>query len=100
MEKKKLPVGIENFSKIRTENFYYVDKTNLLKDLLRNWGAVNLFTRPRRFGKSLNMSMLRHFFEIGCDRAAIWMLRVRKLRSRSGRRITKRSCFLMGWIRS
>lgn len=68
MMKKKLPVGIESFEKIRTQGFYYVDKTNLIADLLRNWGEVNLFTRPRRFGKSLNMSMLKCFFEIGCDK--------------------------------
>ena len=66
-KRKKLPVGIENFSKIREEDFYYVDKTGLIEMLLNNWGEVNLFTRPRRFGKSLNMSMLRHFFEIGTD---------------------------------
>ena len=68
MERKlKLPIGIENFSKIRTEGFYYVDKTGLIIELLHNWGEVNLFTRPRRFGKSLNMSMLKCFFEIGCE---------------------------------
>ena len=66
--KKKLPVGIENFNEIRTENFYYIDKTGLVKELLDNWGKVNLFTRPRRFGKSLNMSMLKTFFEIGCKK--------------------------------
>lgn len=66
--KKKLPVGIENFEKIRTGNFYYVDKTGLIRDLLLNWGEVNLFTRPRRFGKSLNMSMLKAFLEIGCKK--------------------------------
>lgn len=65
---KKLPVGIENFKKIRTEGFYYVDKTAMIGDLLRKWGEVNLFTRPRRFGKSLNMSMLKAFFEIGCEK--------------------------------
>lgn len=64
---KKLPVGIENFAEIRKEDFYYVDKTKLIADLLRNWGKVNLFTRPRRFGKTLNMSMLKAFFEIGTD---------------------------------
>lgn len=64
----KLPVGIESFEKIRTENFYYVDKTGLIRDLLNNWGEVNLFTRPRRFGKSLNMSMLKCFFEPGCKK--------------------------------
>lgn len=63
--KKKLPVGIENFEEIRTEGFYYIDKTGLIRDLLMNWGKVNLFTRPRRFGKSLNMSMLKSFLEIG-----------------------------------
>lgn len=68
MESRKLPVGIENFEEIRTEGFYYVDKTDLIRDLLNNWGKVNLFTRPRRFGKTLNMSMLKSFFEIGADR--------------------------------
>ena len=67
MKKKMLPVGIENFEKLRTSDFYYVDKTGLIKELLNNWSEVNLFTRPRRFGKSLNMSMLRYFFEIGTD---------------------------------
>ena len=65
--KKKLPVGIENFREFFTEDFYYVDKTMFIKDLLQNWGKVNLFTRPRRFGKSLNISMLKCFFEIGSD---------------------------------
>lgn len=64
---KKLPVGIEMFSDIRTEGFYYVDKTAFIKELLDSWGSVNLFTRPRRFGKSLTMSMLKAFFEIGTD---------------------------------
>ena len=68
MQKKKLPVGIEDFKEIRTEGFYYIDKTGLIRDLLNNWGKVNLFTRPRRFGKSLNMSMLKNFFEIGADK--------------------------------
>ena len=66
--KKKLPIGIESFEEIRTEDFYYIDKTGLIRDLLLNWGEVNQFTRPRRFGKSLNMSMLKAFFEIGCDK--------------------------------
>lgn len=66
--KKKLPVGIESFYEIIQQNFYYVDKTQMIADLLYNWGKVNLFTRPRRFGKSLNMSMLKAFFEIGCDK--------------------------------
>ena len=65
---KKLPIGVENFEKLIQEDFYYVDKTELITDLLKNWGEVNLFTRPRRFGKSLNMSMLKTFFEIGCDK--------------------------------
>ena len=65
--KKKLPVGIENFKEFSAENFYYVDKTLFIAELLQNWGKVNLFTRPRRFGKSLNMSMLKCFFEIGND---------------------------------
>lgn len=65
---KKLPVGIENFEKIRKEGFYYVDKTMLIEQLLDNWGEAHLFTRPRRFGKSLNMSMLKCFFEIGTDK--------------------------------
>ena len=56
--KKKLPIGIDDFAKLRQDDFYYVDKTGLIRDLLNNWGEVNLFTRPRRFGKSLNMSML------------------------------------------
>ena len=63
----KLPVGIEDFQEIRRLGFYYVDKTKLIEQLLENWGKVNLFTRPRRFGKTLNMSMLRYFFEIGTD---------------------------------
>lgn len=67
-EKRKLPVGVEDFEKIRREGFYYVDKTTMIRDLLHKWGEVNLFTRPRRFGKSLNMSMLKAFFEIGCDK--------------------------------
>ena len=68
MQKKKLPVGIDDFGKLRREDFYYVDKTGLIRDLLNNWGEVNLFTRPRRFGKTLNMSMLKCFFEIGTDK--------------------------------
>lgn len=68
MKKEKLPIGVENFEEIRTEGFYYVDKTGLIRDLLENWGKVNLFTRPRRFGKSLNMSMLKYFFDINTDK--------------------------------
>ena len=63
-ETLKLPVVIEDFQEIRKEGFYYVDKTKLIELLLENWGKVNLFTRPRRFGKTLNMSMLHHFFEM------------------------------------
>ena len=65
---KKLPIGIDGFEKIRKNNFYCVDKTMLIAELLQNWGEVNLFTRPRRFGKTLNMSMLKCFFEVGCDK--------------------------------
>lgn len=68
MQGKKLPVGIDDFGKLRKEDFYYIDKTGLIRDLLNNWGEVNLFTRPRRFGKTLNMSMLKNFFEIGADK--------------------------------
>lgn len=64
---KKLPVGIENFKEIRTEGFYYVDKTGLIQELLQHWGKVNLFTRPRRFGKTLTINMLKTFFEYECD---------------------------------
>lgn len=66
--KKKLPIGIENFKELQTEDFYYIDKTYFIRDLLAGWAKVNLFTRPRRFGKSLNMSMLKCFFELGTDR--------------------------------
>lgn len=69
MGTRKLPIGIENFEKLRKEDFYYIDKTGLIKDLLNNWGEVNLFTRPRRFGKSLNMSMLKNFFELDSDKS-------------------------------
>ena len=65
--KKKLPIGVEFFKKIRDEDYYYIDKTGMIRDLIHSWGAVNLFTRPRRFGKSLNMDMLKTFFEIGAD---------------------------------
>lgn len=66
---KKLPVGVDGFEKIRTQDFYYVDKTMFISELLENWGEVNLFTRPRRFGKTLIMDMLKSFFEIGCNKA-------------------------------
>ena len=82
---KKLPIGIENFEKLRQEDFYYIDKTRLIEqlltrwgevNLLTQWGKVNLFTRPRRFGKSLNMSMLQSFFEIGKDKTLFDGLRI------------------------
>ena len=74
--RKKLPIGIENFEEFLSENFYYVDKTLFIKELLQNWGKVNLFTRPRRFGKSLNMSMLKCFFETGSDPALFEGLKI------------------------
>ena len=67
LEKKKLPIGEEFFRNIRTKGFYYVDKTEFISELLKTRGSVNLFTRPRRFGKSLNIDMLKTFFEIGTD---------------------------------
>ena len=67
MEILKLPVGIENFEDIRRSGFYYIDKTMLIEQTLNNWSKVTLFTRPRRFGKTLGMSMLRSFFEIGTE---------------------------------
>jgi hypothetical protein len=76
MELKKLPVGIDRFEKIIENNFYYVDKTMFIAELLNNWGEVNLFTRPRRFGKSLNMSMLQNFFEIGTDKTVFDGLKI------------------------
>ena len=72
----KLPVGIENFEEMRREDFYYVDKSHVIEQLLTQWGKVNLFTRPRRFGKSLNMSMLQSFFEIGKDKTLFDGLRI------------------------
>lgn len=78
MERKKLPVGIDDFGKLRREDFYYIDKTGLIRDLLNNWGEVNLFTRPRRFGKTLNMSMLKNFFEIGADKSLFDDLEISK----------------------
>lgn len=69
MEILKLPVGIENFEDIRRSGFYYIDKTRLIEQTLNNWSKVTLFTRPRRFGKTLGMSMLRSFFEIGTDKS-------------------------------
>ena len=73
---KKLPIGIENFEEMRREDFYYVDKSHIIEQLLTQWGKVNLFTRPRRFGKSLNMSMLQSFFEIGKDKTLFDGLRI------------------------
>ena len=78
MNQAKLPIGIESFEEIRKEGFYYIDKTGLIKDLLNNWGKVNLFTRPRRFGKTLNMSMLKSFFEIDADKTLFEGLQISK----------------------
>ncbi|XCP85630.1 AAA family ATPase [Roseburia hominis] len=78
VRKKKLPIGIENFEKLQTEDFYYVDKTKLIKELLEHWAEVNLFTRPRRFGKSLNMSMLKNFFELGGNKEIFSKLEISK----------------------
>lgn len=74
--RKKLPIGIENFEKLHTEDFYYVDKTGMIEELLNCWGEVNLFTRPRRFGKSLNMSMLKCFFQYGGDKTVFQGLKI------------------------
>ena len=76
--KTKLPMGIEDFKRIRSEEFYYIDKTGLIRELLENEAYVNLFTRPRRFGKTLNMSMLKYFFEIGGDSALFDDLEIAK----------------------
>ena len=81
MEKKKLPVGVEFFDELIKENFYYVDKTDMLTELLEDWGKVNLFTRPRRFGKSLNMRMMQSFFEIGADSYLFEGLKISKERT-------------------
>ena len=77
-EKKRLPVGLENFEQIINDNYYYVDKTGLISELIRNGGMVNLFTRPRRFGKTLNMSMLEHFFSIERDQSIFEGLEILK----------------------
>lgn len=66
-KKKKLPIGIEFFRDLKRDNFYYVDKTGFIRDLIESRGSVNLFTRPRRFGKSLNINMPKTFLEIGTD---------------------------------
>ena len=78
--RKKLPIGLDGFEKLRTNDFYYVDKTLFIKELLQNWGEVNLFTRPRRFGKTLNTSMLKCFFEIGSDPALFDGLKIMRER--------------------
>ncbi len=77
-ELKRLPMGIENFREMRTDHFYYIDKTGLIRDLLKNIAKVNLFTRPRRFGKTLTMSMLRYFFETGSDPSLFDGLKISK----------------------
>ena len=77
-EKKRLPVGVENFEQIINDNYYYVDKTGMISELIRNGGMVNLFTRPRRFGKTLNMSMLEHFFSIEGDKSIFEGLKISK----------------------
>lgn len=77
-KEKKLPVGIEFFDELIRQDFYYVDKTELIAELLHNWGAVNLFTRPRRFGKSLNMNMLKYFFEVGFEQTIFDGLKISK----------------------
>ena len=106
---KKIPVGLESFEKIRRDDFYYVDKTGLIKELFENWGEVNLFTRPRRFGKSLNMSMLQSFFETGCDkglfagraflRRAVTRACLRVLRSRRRQSSAKSTWENFRWCR-
>ncbi len=78
MDKKMLPIGIEDFEKLRVKNCYYVDKTGLIRELLNNWSDVTLFTRPRRFGKSLNMSMLSHFFSLDGDKSIFEGLAISK----------------------
>lgn len=74
--KKKLPIGIDIFEKLDREEFYYVDKTGMIEDLIQNRSEVNLFTRPRRFGKSLNMSTMKAFFEIGASPALFKGLKI------------------------
>ena len=81
----KLPIGLDSFEKIRTNDFYYVDKTLFIKELLENWGEVNQFTRPRRFGKSLNMSMLKSFFEVGGDPAPFDGLKISREKELCGK---------------
>ena len=74
----KLPVGIDSFEKIRRNNFYYIDKTKLIEQLVETGGEVTLFTRPRRFGKTLNMSMLKSFFEVGTDESLAYIFQAAK----------------------
>lgn len=76
MQKKMLPLGIEDFGKMMQEDFYYIDKTGLIIDLLRNQAEVTLFTRPRRFGKSLNMDMLKSFFSVHSDKTLFSGLKI------------------------
>ncbi|MCD8109346.1 MAG: ATP-binding protein [Clostridiales bacterium] len=78
MGKLRMPIGVDDFEKLRMNHFYYVDKTGMIKELLEKWGEVNLFTRPRRFGKSINMSMLKYFFEIGTDESLFDSLAISK----------------------
>ncbi len=78
MTTKRMPIGIDDFAKLLTNDFYYIDKTGVIKELLENWGEVNLFTRPRRFGKSMNMSMLKYFFEIDTDKSLFDGLEISK----------------------
>ncbi|KIR03000.1 hypothetical protein P261_01815 [Lachnospiraceae bacterium TWA4] len=78
MDLKKLPIGVEEFSEFRENDYYYIDKTGMIKELVENLGKVNLFTRPRRFGKSLTMSMLKYFFEIGTDTSLFDRLSISK----------------------
>ena len=88
-ELKKLPMGIEDFKRIRTDNFYYIDKTGLIRDLLKNIAYVTLFTRPRRFGKTLTMSMLRYFFETGSDPSLFDGLEIAKEKELCGQSMGK-----------
>lgn len=88
-DKEKLPMGIEDFEEIRTMDYCYVDKTGMISTLLKNPGKVNLFTRPRRFGKSLNMSMLKYFFEMGGDPALFAGLEISREAELCGRHLGK-----------
>lgn len=81
MNTMKLPVGIDDFRKLRESDFYYVDKTRLIEQILQSWSEVTLFTRPRRFGKTLNMSMLKSFFEIGTDKSLLMVCIFRGIKS-------------------